>query len=223
MGETIDRWGLNNAPYEPTFSVRSKKYYRIEIRRRLLRELYIAEIQGLPVPVPRTGDAEEFIREFKDPVMLAVGNCAVGPSDLREGLHRFDEVFVFDATETEEDWRTRHDAMETAKAAMEWIGSEDSQGGLSWTYGKLREGSLAHQKLEQKRDGVLFNHEIVFEFEDECPLGVQCDNEVLFCNASGKRIEFVIYSYDHDTVQRRLTPGQAILFSHPFPDDGEVD
>jgi len=218
-------FGLNNSPYEPLFSVETEKAVSVLVDHSLMGELTIYDTgSGLKFPLPRgrSDELKEYIFSFKKPAILGIGWCAVDDVDLWKNLHRYKEFIIFDLKKTRDLYRERSESFLEIKNCVNWDeNKKESQGSLSLTFGELKDVSLnADEFLIEERSVVLFNHKLVVRRGNF--LRIKKDNEVIIIN-NNEAGEFFIVSYDHSTYHGWLDKGQALLLSHPFPTDGNVD
>jgi len=194
-----ENYGINNAPFEPLFSVISSRFYYIRVVRELMSELDEVDITGCTVPVPRNNldSIKKFLEEIREPAILINGWCSLKKSSM---LHRISEVFVFDKEQTVEDYKLREQLIDCF--LREKPETTELQGHLRFAEVELKKD---FEKIPTQNKTRVFNHVIQGEFNV-----LRLNNEMLL--KTDYRLTF--YSYNHPIKQ---LPGGSYYFVHPFP------
>lgn len=215
------RIGINRAPHNPVFEVVSSKFFRIKIFREMLDQLEMTEVRGIEFPVPHSkkNEIEKFVDSFESPKALYIGNFAVTSKMLSTDLHRFNEIFIFDLTNTEDMYEKRRVWFNTLKKNTDSTGEEIKQGSLTAKFGVIEYDNEEKampiiNKLEERNGVKIFNHFAVFGMPVRVlPFGGQR----YVYNHNDEPVVVTIYSYDHETVKAELWRDEAMIFYHPIP------
>lgn len=223
LPEEEGKWGMNNAPFNPLFSVESSRFYRIKVVEELSHILRWYDSEQLPVLLPTTQRDKvlDFIETFESPIALAVGWCAINPwHEENRAPHRVSEFFVFDQARSVDLHRARLNAFHHFESEAELREGDYSQGHLTFKFADVDcQGDFVGMSASDYL--VVFNHLIrVSDHRGGETLTLRVDNKGIIFNISQNDIIVDIISYDHDKVGYVLKAGQAMIFSHPFPSDG---
>ena len=219
-------WGLNSSPYNPLFSVTTHRMYHLRVLEGLEKFLTTLDVNinvqegtyaPVIVPVSKAADIQDFLMEFDDPIILAVGRYSLTPENVANWLFaRVKDFYVFDRAKTIWDWKRRNDVIDDIVLEFEYSDIKVAQGSLRYKKTFVGSSSATFSKgMEPIKHITVANH-LIQIIRGSGALGIQCDERaVIVAPSEGGRIEFSIFSYEHDIASWfKLDPGEAILFKH---------